>query len=318
MTLISVILCSFNGAATLPQTLAAMARLVIDGFAVEVILVDNASQDETMAILRRAELPGVTRVLGETRPGKSHALNSGLAAATGDLVVFTDDDVLPAPGWLAAFHRAAQDHPEVVAFAGQVRPEWQAPPPHWLAALADLGRAFGATPTRFNDKVQPAPFWVFKGANMMIRRSALAAAPFDTGAANYGPGTIGGEDSGLVKQLLDAGQQALFVPEALIRHLVRPEQIGLRPFWQREVRIGRVMAAGPDFPREQFAPWVLGQSLEGWRRAAGLVMRAMHSAVTGRTPRAARALADLARLRGQLRQLALLAHSAGIDRERGG
>jgi hypothetical protein len=163
--------------------------------------------------------------------------------------------------------------------------------------------------------VQPAPFWVFKGANMMIRRSALAAAPFDTGVANYGPGAIGGEDVGLVKQLLDAGHQGLFVPGALVRHLVRPEQIGLRPVWQREVRIGRVMAARPDFPRAQFAPWVLGQSLKGWLRAVGLVMRALRCAVTGRTPRAARALADLARLRGQVRQSALLARSGSVGAE---
>lgn len=318
MTLISVVLCSFNGAATLSQTLREMADVIIDGFAVEFILVDNASHDDTLAILRRAALPGAMKVLAEPRQGKSHALNRGVSEATGELIVFTDDDVLPASGWLGAFYRAAREHPEIVAFAGQVRPEWQAPPPRWLEALADMGRAFGATPSRFNDRVQPVPFWAFKGANMMIRRSALAAAPFDTGVGNYGPGAIGGEDVGLVKQLLDAGQQGLFVPDALVRHLVRPEQIGLRPVWQREVRIGRVMAARPDFSREQFAPWILGHSLEGWLRAAGLVMRAARYAASGRTPRAARALADLARLRGQLRQSAMPAKSASLDAERRG
>jgi glycosyltransferase involved in cell wall biosynthesis len=315
MTLVSVILCSFNGAATLPQTLREMSNLVIEGFAVEFILVDNASHDETPAILRRAELPGAIEVLAEPRPGKSHALNTGLAAAAGELIVFTDDDVLPASSWLGAFYRAAREHLEVVAFAGQVRPEWQAPPPRWLEALADMGRAFGATPSRFNKKVQPAPFWAFKGANMMIRRSALAAAPFDTGVGNYGPGAIGGEDVDVVKRLLDAGHQAVFVPEALVRHLVRPEQIGLRAVWQREVRIGRVMAARPDFPREQFAPWFFGHSVKGWLRAAGLAMRAARSAVFGRTPRAARALADLARLTGQLRQSAMLGQRSPMGGE---
>ena len=306
MTLVSVILCSFNGAQTLRQTMASMSKLAIEGFEVEFIMVDNASNDQTKAILGSAELPGSTKVLTEPKQGKSHALNRGLSEARGELAVFTDDDVLPSSGWLAELYRVAQKHPNVVAFAGQVRPEWQAEPPRWLAALADMGRAYGATPLKLNEKIQPVPFWAFKGANMMIRRSALADAPFDTGARNYGPGSIGGEDVGLVKQLLDAGQTAMFVPEALVRHIVRREQIGPRPVWQREVRIGRVMATRPDFPHEQFEPWLLGHSVKGWQKAASLATRAIRNAATGRTPSAARALTDLARLTGQLRQSAVL------------
>lgn len=306
MTLFSLILCSFNGAETLPQTLTHLANLAIEGFEVEFVLVDNASHDETTTILHGANLPGPIIVLAEQQPGKSHALNTGLSAARGELVVFVDDDVLPTPDWLAAFHRAAQAHPDVTAFAGQVRPEWQAEPPGWLLALAEMGRAYGATPVKLNKGVQPVPFWAFKGANMMIRRSALSDVPFDTGAGNYGPGSIGGEDVGLVKQLLDAGHKAVFVPGALVRHIVRREQIGLHPVWQREVRIGRVMASRPDFPHDQFNPWVFGHSLKGWLSAAGLVMRATQGAATGRTPYAARALTDLARLTGQLRQSSML------------
>ena len=309
MTDLSVILCSFNGAATLPRTLAQMAGLAIEGLAVEFILVDNASSDDTLAILNGARLPGSVTVLVEPRQGKSHALNAGLAKARGGLVVFADDDILPTSGWLGAFHGAALQHPDVVAFAGQIRLEWQVEPPGWLIALADMGRAYGATPLKLNKAIQPIPFWAFKGANMMIRRSALADAPFDTGVGNYGPGSIGGEDVGLVKQLLDAGHKAVFVPGALVRHVVRPEQIGLHPVWQREVRIGRVMASRPDFPHEQFEPWVLGHSIKGWLSAAGLVMRATRGAVTGRTPRAARALTDLARLTGQLQQSSMLRES---------
>lgn len=309
MTLISVILCTYNGAATLPQTLPQMSKLVIDGFAVEFILVDNASNDETMAILQRAELPGAIKVLAEQRHGKSHALNKGLAAATGELVVFTDDDVLPASCWLAEFHRAAEAHPDVVAFAGQVRPEWQAEPPRWLVALSDAGRAFATTPLRLNEDTRSVEFWAFKGLNMMVRKSALADAAFDTGTRNFRRGAIGGEDSGLVRELLDAGHQAIFVPGALVRHIVRREQIGLRPVWQREVRIGRVMAARPDFPREQFEPWIFGHSVKGWLMAASLAMRGTRRAALGKTTSAARSFTDLARLVGKLRQTAILRKS---------
>jgi GT2 family glycosyltransferase len=302
MTLISVLLCSHNGARTLPQTLARLAELTIEGFAVEFILVDNASNDATWTMLNGATLPGFITVVAEPRLGKSHALNRGLAEVTGDLVVFTDDDVLPAEDWLAAFHRAARQYLRVTAFAGQVRPAWQAEPPGWLVALADMGRAFGATPIRLNAEVQPVPFWLFKGANMMIRRSALVAVTFDTGNRNFGPGAIGGEDVGLVKDLLDAGHRGLFVPDALVRHVVRSEQIGLRQVWRREVRIGQVMGARPDFPHQQFEPWLFGHSVTGWRSAANLALRAARHTVRGNSASAARTFTDLARLRGQLQQ----------------
>lgn len=306
MTLMSVILCSFNGAQTLSQTLASMSELSIEGFEVEFILVDNASSDQTVAIFKSANLPGSTTVLNEPKQGKSHALNRGLSQAKGELAVFTDDDVLPMSNWLAEFYRAAQTQPEVTAFAGQVRPEWRAQPPRWLAALADMGRAYGATSLKLNGAIQPVPFSAFKGANMMIRKAALADAPFDTGQQNYEPGSIGGEDVGLVKQLLDAGEKAVFVPGALVRHIVRREQIGLRPVWQRERRIGRVMATRPGFPHQEFEPWVLGHSVKGWQKATVLVGRAIRNAATRRTPSAARAFTDLARLTGQMQQSAVL------------
>jgi glycosyltransferase involved in cell wall biosynthesis len=105
--LISVVLASHNGAATLPLTLAALRDVVLPEGGVEIIAVDNASSDQTRDLLEAARevLPLV--VVCEPRQGKSFALNRALESVRGDLVVFTDDDVLPVPGWLQAYAAGA-------------------------------------------------------------------------------------------------------------------------------------------------------------------------------------------------------------------
>lgn len=100
--MISVILTSHNGESTLPLTLDALGKLLRPGDGVEFIAVDNASTDHTPNLLREAQDSLPLTVLSEPRPGKSFALNHALRHARGDLVVFTDDDVIPHAEWLEA------------------------------------------------------------------------------------------------------------------------------------------------------------------------------------------------------------------------
>ena len=130
--MISVILASHNGTGTLPLTLEALTAVRLPEEGVEVIAVDNASDDGTRELLEAYSDRLPLRVISEPRRGKSFALNRGLDEAEGDLVVFMDDDILPDPQWLDAFARAAAAYPRVGLFAGQVRHHWQKEPPAWL------------------------------------------------------------------------------------------------------------------------------------------------------------------------------------------
>jgi glycosyltransferase involved in cell wall biosynthesis len=98
----------------------------------KLVIVDNNSEDGTSSVLAEFadRLPLLT--LRERRAGKSRALNRAIPALEGDLVVATDDDVLPDPGWLAALRHAADTHPEATMFGGPVLPHWSRPPPSWL------------------------------------------------------------------------------------------------------------------------------------------------------------------------------------------
>jgi len=91
---VSVLICTYNGARTLGETCAAVAQL--DYPDVEVIVVDDGSNDDSPQIAERHGF----RVISTDNRGLSSARNTALAAASGEIVAFIDDDAMPDPQWL--------------------------------------------------------------------------------------------------------------------------------------------------------------------------------------------------------------------------
>lgn len=233
--MISVIIATYNGADTIARTLEALTHLTPPDGGHEVIVVDNASTDDTSTLVAGFENRLPLTTLYEARRGKAHALNTGIHAARGDTLVFTDDDVIPDPDWLCAYQAAIQAHPKQKFFIGQVRHDWAAPPPRWLERLGAAGMSYGGTPM---DRVEGAVSWLSaKGGNMAVTRYHMGLTRFRTeDAINFtGPGS-GGEDSWFARDV--SGGRVWYVPEARLKHMVRQHEIGIRPVFKRYVRIG--------------------------------------------------------------------------------
>src|SRR5258708_38656458 len=99
---VSIIICTKNRAQSLRETLAALGSVhVPEEWASELIVVDNGSTDNTNTVVRDAGISNMeVRYLHEPRRGKGYAYNSGIAAATGEILLFTDDDVQPPTNWI--------------------------------------------------------------------------------------------------------------------------------------------------------------------------------------------------------------------------
>ena len=98
---ISVVIATYNRAALLESTLDELGRQAFEP-GDEVIVVDNASTDRTPDVIARAieKFPVRIRHLREATPGKTPAMNRGIAVARGDILALTDDDVfLARTGW---------------------------------------------------------------------------------------------------------------------------------------------------------------------------------------------------------------------------
>ncbi|HWZ65842.1 MAG TPA: glycosyltransferase family 2 protein [Patescibacteria group bacterium] len=94
---VSVVICTFNGSAHIGQTLTAIKAQTYSKDNYEIIVVDDGSTDDTAKI---AEGFDVRLVRHSKNMGLGVGRNSGLAAARGDVIAFTDDDCLPDTNWV--------------------------------------------------------------------------------------------------------------------------------------------------------------------------------------------------------------------------
>src|SRR5213593_4464906 len=91
---ISVVVCTYNGARTIRDCLEGLRQLAYPDY--EVIVVDDGSADATAVIAREYDC----RLIQTENRGLASARNTGLKAATGEIVAYTDDDAYPDPHWL--------------------------------------------------------------------------------------------------------------------------------------------------------------------------------------------------------------------------
>lgn len=97
----SIIICTHNRSAALQQTLEAFTKFAIpSGLSYEVIVIDNASKDNTKAVVELATSKLPIRYLYEKKPGAGRARNNGFLQAKGRVIFITDDDCIPEPDWL--------------------------------------------------------------------------------------------------------------------------------------------------------------------------------------------------------------------------
>jgi glycosyltransferase involved in cell wall biosynthesis len=229
VTSATVLVCTYNRAALLRDTLAALQSMTRPAnCAVEIIVVDNNSTDNTSGVI--AALQSDPRVpivsLHERKQGKSFALNRGLAAARGDIIALTDDDVIPDCEWLCRIVEAFRSRAVTFVF-GKVLPRWSiTPPPELLTtpaqdiwgplALVDYGDV--ATDYTAASCGQRLPI----GANLAFARHALVAAGgWRTDLGKVDNTLISGEDHEIFSRLRRLDLYAgYYDPDIVVRHYV--------------------------------------------------------------------------------------------------
>ena len=225
---LDVIIATFNRRELLARALGSLAAAARpEGLELGVLVVDNNSSDGTAAVAREWEgaFAGRLRYLHEPRQGKAYALNTGVAAARGDLVGFLDDDEEVAANWLSVVREAFRD-PRLDFIGGPYIPRWTCAAPAWLPA-----QSYGAVIGRVDAGVAAQPFGpefpgILMGGNAVIRREVLArCGPYATDISRTSARLITGEDDEMYQRLLALGARGLYLPELAIYHHVLPERL---------------------------------------------------------------------------------------------
>ncbi len=254
VTSLSVLICTYNRAALLGETLAALVRCRRpNGVRLEIVVVNNRSTDDTrQTIANLAALsPVPIRYTEESQPGKAFALNHGLTVVTGDIVALTDDDVIPGDGWLERIVGAFRARDITFTF-GRIVPRW----PHGRGeraralvgghqeiwgpfGLVDYGREpVDYTPERMHEQRLPM------GANVAFRRDVLLrAGGWRSDLGKPDGSLIQGEDHEIMLRLWRLGLYAgTYDPEMSVAHYIRPETTTPRYFRRWFFSNGRSVA----------------------------------------------------------------------------
>ncbi|WP_432930995.1 glycosyltransferase [Microbispora sp. CA-135349] len=213
---VSVVIPAYGDQAKLDLTLAGLARQTYPSGLLEVIVVDNGSEPP----LRLPEIrPRDTRLLVCAAPGRARARNTGLAAATGDVVHWMDSDVVPEPEEVEAhmrwhhlapylsvtsylrFTTAPLPDPAEVAGTGDLAKLFEPAEPHaWIEDLVQRSQGLTRSPRPFSIHIG--------GASSVSARLFERAGPMD-------PDMILGQDTEMGYRLAQAG--AVFIPDPQAR-----------------------------------------------------------------------------------------------------
>jgi GT2 family glycosyltransferase len=280
--LVSIVIPNYNGKRLLDTCLGAVAAQSHPRHLTEIILVDDASTDDSVAYVKE-RYPGVKVVALARNSGLAVACNAGARAASGDLLVMLNNDTEAEPGWLAALVAAAEANPRAGAIASKMLLFDRRDTLH---NAGDMMGADGIPRNRGVWQVDRGQYdsdtCVFGGCGggVAYRRAAWeAAGGFDERLFMYL------EDVDLAWRLQMLGWDAVFAPGARLYH-------------QLSATGGGTLAS---YYTGRNTIWVIAKDMPGplLRRNLGRIFRAQWR-VTQDAARAWRGTSARARLRGQL------------------
>ncbi|NJL86559.1 MAG: glycosyltransferase [Leptolyngbyaceae cyanobacterium SM1_1_3] len=268
---VSVIVPVYNGERDLPELLKRLMQQSYPRDRVEYLLVDNASCDRTQSLIqtaeRQAQAQGIRlHLLQETKIQSAYAArNTGIRAAQGEILAFTDADCYPQSDWLIHLVQPFQDPQiglavgEIVAFPGRT----------WLEQYAERKQLLSQRHTLTH------PFCPYgQTANLAVKAKALE----QTGL--FRPYLTTGGDADLCWRLQQGGWQHRFVETAVIQHRHRSSLQELYSQWHRYGRSNRFLhelhgveltrSLSRQEIRHQLLRWLVKELPQAtWKRLAG-------------------------------------------------
>ena len=241
---VSVVICCHNSSARLGPTLEHLLRQdVPPDLAWEVVVVDNASTDETGPVARALwpdGAPAPLRVVSEPKPGLIHARRRGLSEARYEIVSFLDDDNWAAADWVRRVAEIMAADPRVGACGGRTEAVTEITPPPWFTNYA-AWFAVGRQGEDVGDITwRRGRLW---GAGLTLRKKAwndLTENGFEpTLSGRTGKKMTAGEDTEICYALRLAGWRLWYSEELVLRHFIPAERLTIAYLTRLRCGFGR-------------------------------------------------------------------------------
>jgi GT2 family glycosyltransferase len=216
---ISVVVCTYNGSATIRDCMEGLMKLAYPCY--EVIVINDGSTDHTSRIV--SEYP--VRLINTTNQGLSQARNRGIQESNGEIIAYIDDDAYPDPHWLH-YLAYAYTHSDHAGIGGPNIP----PPEDGPIALSVANAPGGPVHVLVTDEIAEH----IPGCNMSFRKEALlAVGGFDP---QY---RAAGDDVDLCWRIQLIGYTIGYHPAAVVWHHRRNS---VKAYWRQQMGYGKAEA----------------------------------------------------------------------------
>jgi glycosyltransferase involved in cell wall biosynthesis len=237
-TKISAIIPTFNRIDLLPKAIESALNQSLSPDLFEVIVVDNASTDNTKEVCARYSAFPNFKYVYEEKQGLNIARLRGVNESKGKYVAFTDDDAVVSNIWLEKLlHGFESITPKPGAVGGKIFPIWEAPAPNWLPRIKWVYLTildYGDLPLFIK---YPK---ILYGANMAFDKEMLLQyATFRSDLDRVKKKLIGGGDSWLFKKFAENSVPVYYLPEASVHHLVPVDRASKQWLYRRHYWQGR-------------------------------------------------------------------------------
>lgn len=243
-TAITFIICTYNRADYLDDTLRSLKKCDEPEEQVEILVIDNNSEDHTAEVVhnhmnQQADTISI-RTVEETRQGLSYARNRGIREANSPVIVFIDDDIRAVKSYINTWLLFFRKNPRVLAAGGKIHVQFDDPRPRWLSRylLPLLGHHdHGDSIKQYSNKYYPF------GGNMAFKKDLFARIDlFDTELGRIGKDLKASEEKELFLRLKKNGIEIYYVPGAKLYHRVNASRLTIGYIRRQAQGLGQSIA----------------------------------------------------------------------------
>tara|TARA_R110001583_G_scaffold77998_2_gene211871 strand:- start:105 stop:1013 length:909 start_codon:yes stop_codon:yes gene_type:complete len=233
---LSVVFATYKSEDILEKSLKAYCNINTN-YQWELIIIDNADSAETRELIANYNDKLPIHFIEKSKPGKNNALNLALPLVKGDLIFFTDNDVIFAEDTIDIVIEAAKSNSDYDIFTGKILPNIDLPT--WIDQSSHrIKSAFVINdPGEKNKQCYLEDVW---GPNMIVRSKLFHGdIQFNPNVGPQGKDYVMGSETELLKRFERSGHKALYLAGNKVYHQIRDEQLTLNWLGSRAFRSGK-------------------------------------------------------------------------------
>lgn len=229
---VSIIIPTYNREKMLSITIDSFINQAYPKDCYEIIIANNNSIDGTQKIIDEYvnKYPDFIKTIFEKRQGVHYARNSAAKNARGELLYYTDDDMIADINLIRNLVQVFIDNSDVASASGKILPKWEEEPPQWV--LEKLNNHFLSLNDMGEDTIIKSEDFCIFSCHQMVRRDVF----FRSGGFN--PENTAGEwigdgETGLNIKIKDLGYKFAYVGNSIIYHMIPPSRMTQKYFNSR-------------------------------------------------------------------------------------